>query len=310
MEVAVAGVPKYIGAGRDYDAIFEQLSAAGIRIFFPVFQYQEAPEPKSLGFEADFVPPCRRDGPGFRALRAHGIRLIVPAGLLYAPGEAMPPLDEDPLRRLLACAGRAAVYGVLSFDEPVLNGLSVDATGQLYERVKAVDPSLPVLMVHAPLVIEPGRQDSDAAREDYLEQVRAQSRNADIVGFSLYPIPSLIAKMGAPGAGDAVVEHAQAVEDYMRWLAEALPDRRRMAVLQSFAYRDQFSPEYLPEVAPPELIEAARAPSRAELSEMAQIAVDDGVDLVVWYGSGFTWDAGSNLWKNVLAVSTALEDAQ
>ena len=305
-DVGVAGVPKYIGASRDYDTMFSQLSAAGIDVFFPVFQYQEAPAPATLGHEADFVPPCERASPAFTALRRHKMRLIVPGGLIYPPTGAFPGIDDDPLNALLACAGREAIYGVLGFDEPALNGIDVDASRRLYERVKEIDPSIPVLMVQSPLVIEPGRQDSEAARTQYMEQVRRQSDYADIVGFSLYAIPAAIAKLGAPGHGEEIVDYAAAIDGYMEWLAGNLPGKQTMAVLQSFAYADQFERAYLSQVAPPEMIAEARAPTRKELKAMARASIDHGAKLVIWYGSAFIADPASPLWDDVLAVSKAL----
>ncbi|MDQ0321098.1 hypothetical protein QO002_003236 [Pararhizobium capsulatum DSM 1112] len=305
-EVGVAGVPKYIGASRDYETMFAQLSAAGIDIFFPVFQYQEAPAPATLGHEADFVPPCERTSPAFAALRRHKIRLVVPGGLIYPTSGAFPSIELDPLNALLACAGREAIYGVLGFDEPALNGIGLDASRKLYERVKEIDPSLPVLMVQSPMVIEPGRQDSDAARTQYMEQVRQQSEYADIVGFSLYAIPAAIAKLGSPGHGDEIVDYPTAIDGYMGWLSDNLPGKQTMAVLQSFAYADQFEHAYLTQVAPPEMIAEARDPTKQELKTMAQISIDRGAQLIIWYGSAFKADPASPLWDDVLTVSKAL----
>ncbi|CAN7593663.1 hypothetical protein [Rhizobium sp. LjRoot254] len=302
-EFGVAGVPKYIGESRDYEAIFAQLQAAGVDIFFPVFQYQEAPAAATLGFEVDFVPPCQHDSAVFVALRRHKIRLIVPGGLLYSPTGTLPAPENDPLRALIGCAGRAGIYGVLSFDEPALNGINVKASRRLYERVKLVDPSLPVLMVQSPMVIEPGRQDSAEAREAYMSEVRRQSEFADVVGFSIYPIPPLIAKLGSPGHDDQIVDHQEAVEGYMGWLDANLPGKPTMAVLQSFAYSDQFERDYLTQVAPPDVIAAARSPNRDELQTMAQMSIDRGANLVIWYGAAFISDVDSVLWRDILAVS-------
>jgi hypothetical protein len=301
----VAGVPMELGQTRDYDRIFAQLSANGVDLFFPVFQFVEAPEPQSLGFEVDFVPPCRPDDPAFAAMRHHGIKLIAPGNLLYPEGR-FPPLADDPLAALIACAGREHVFGVLSFDEPVQNGLSIRATRGLYERVKAVAPDMPVLMVHAPLVIEEGKHDTQAARESYLAQVAKQSRYADIVGFSTYPIPPMVAKMGAPGQGDSIVDHVTAAREYVAWLRAALPDKQVMAVLQNFNYADQYSPALLAVVATPDLIAMVNAPTARELEDMARTSVAAGADLVIWYGAGFTKPADARSWRDTLSVSRRL----
>ena len=306
LTVGVAGVPMGLGQTRDYDLIFEQLAANGISLFYPVFQYVEAPVAESLGFEVDFIPPCRRNDPSFAAMRRHGIKLIVPSNLLYAPEGQFPALADDPLAALIACAGREAVFGVLSFDEPVHNGLSIETTRDLYNRVKDVAPDMPVLMVHAPLVIEEGRHGTQAARRAYLSLVAEQSRHADIVGFSTYPVPPMVAKMGAPGQGDAVVDHITAAREYVAWLRRTLPEKRIMSVIQNFSYADQFSPALLAEVAPPELIAVVKAPTATELAEMARASEDAGAEFVIWYGAGFTKPADAQSWLDTLAVSARI----
>lgn len=305
-----AGVPMGLGATRDYDRIFQQLSDNGITLFYPVFQYVEAPEAQSLGFEVDFVPPCTANGAAFAAMRRHGIKLIAPGNLLYSPDAPLPPIAQDPLAALIACAGRDSVFGVLSFDEPVLNGVSTKSTKALYARVKAMAPDMPVLMVHAPLVIENGREDSRSARNAYLSRVAEHSAFADIVGFSTYPIPPMVAKMGSPSQGDNVVDHITAARDYVAWLRDAVPGKRIMAVLQNFSYADQYAPDLLAEVASPELIALVNAPTRRELTEMAQTSETAGAEIVIWYGAGFTKPANAQSWLDTLAVSARLARRQ
>jgi len=304
--IGAAGVPRDLGATRDYDRIFRALAEAGVTLFYPIFQYQEAPTAETLGFEVDFIAPCRRDDPAFAALRRHGVRLIAPGNLLYQPGAAMPPLSRDPLAALIACAGRDAVYGVLSYDEPAHNGVSAKAAEAFYRRVKQVDPTLPVLMVHAPLIIEEGGMAEREVRDAYLGAVAELSQFADVIGFSTYPIPPEIAKMGSPFRGEEIVDHKVAAQEYVAWLRAAAPDKRYMAVLQSFSYADQFSPELLAVVAPPEVRDMVHPPSARELEEMATISVDGGADLIVWYGAGFSDRAAAQGWRDVLAVSRRL----
>lgn len=306
LTLGVAGVPMGLGTTRDYDKIFAQLANNGIALFYPVFQYEEAPKPLSLGFEADFVPPCRSSAPAFEAMRRHGIKMIAPGNLLYTPGAAMPSLAHDPLAQLIGCAGPDAIFGVLSYDEPVHNGVSTKATRELYNRVKKVAPDMPVLMVHAPLIIEPGQQDTDSARKAYLSAVADQSRFADIIGFSTYPIPPMIAKMGAPNQGDAVVDHITASRDYVAWLRSVVPGKRIMSVIQNFSYADQYSSEMLSAVATPELIALVNPPSAKELDEMARTSAAAGAEIVIWYGAGFTKPADAQSWRDTLSVSARL----
>ncbi len=306
LEIGAAGVPRDLGATRDYDRIFGALSDAGVTLFYPIFQYQEAPTAETLGFEVDFIAPCQRDAPAFAALRRHGIKLIAPGNLLYHPDAPMPPLASDPLAALIACAGRDSVYGVLSYDEPAHNGVSVAAAEALYRRVKQVDPTLPVLMVHAPLIIEEGGMEDQVTRDAYLGTVAELSRHGDVIGFSTYPIPPEIAKMGTPFRGDEIVDHKAAAREYVAWLRAAAPGKRYMAVLQSFSYADQFSPEMLAVVAPPEVRDMVRPPSAKQLEEMAAISLEGGADLIIWYGAGFADRAAAQGWRDVLSVSRKL----
>jgi hypothetical protein len=120
MTVGVAGVPLELGATRDYDLIFSQLEAAGVKIYFPSTQYQENPTPQSLGFETDFLPPpFGTADPGvYEAMRAHGITLAVSAESLYDLDKPFPSAENDPLRALIKAAGRDLLYGVYGPDEP------------------------------------------------------------------------------------------------------------------------------------------------------------------------------------------------
>jgi hypothetical protein len=301
-----AGVPMELGQTRDYDRIFAQLADNGIELFYPVFQYVEAPSAETLGFEVDFIPPCTADSPAFAALRRHGVKLIAPGNLLYPTEGRFPALADDPLAALIACAGREAIFGVLSFDEPVHNGLPRSRTQALYDRVKEVAPDMPVLMVHAPLVIEDGRQDTQAARDDYLSKVAEQSRASDIVGFSTYPVPPMVAKMGSPFQGDAVVDHITAATEYVAWLRAAVPDKQIMSVIQNFNYADQYTPDLLAQVASPELIALVNAPTARELDEMAQASIGAGAEVIIWYGAGFTKPADAQSWTDTLSVSARL----
>ena len=303
--IGVAGVPRSLGATRDYDRIFSILRAHDIELFFPIFLYEEAPASLSLGHETDFAPPCQPDDPAFVALRAHDIGLIVPVSLLYDASAPLPPLDRDPLAALIACAGRDTIFGVTSFDEPAHNGVPLSATKALYGRIKAVAPDMPVLMVHAPLRIDPAGQDSEAERLDYLASVEEQSAYADIVGFDTYPVPPSIAKIGAPGRADAIVDATTAVGDYLRFIERVAPGRQYLSVLQNFSYRDQFSPELLAQFSA-ELRELARAPTKDEMQDMALEAVAGGARVLIWYGGAYMDSDDAAEWKAMLDVSAGL----
>lgn len=297
-----AGVPLGLGSARDYDRIFSELAASDITVFFPTFQYVEAPAPKTLGYETDFTPPCNPASPAFAAMKRHGVRMIVPASLIYAVSTRFPSAAQDPLLQLIDCAGRDGIYGVLSYDEPAHNQISPKVTQALYAHVRQVAPDTPVLMVHAPLVIEPGRHDSPGARASYLQVVKQHSIYADIVGFSIYPIPPMVAKLGSPLRGDAIVDHVTAARDYLAWLAAEVPRARRMAVLQNFSYSDQYSDALLATVSP-ELRALVNAPTETELEAMVAASLAGGAELIIWYGAAFTKAANAASWRATRAVS-------
>ncbi len=308
-DFAVAGVPEPLGRSGDYDAIFATLRAAGITAFFPTFQFVEAPEPETLGREVDFMPPCRPDDPAFAAMRRHGIRLIAAAHLLYDPDAPFPRRAADPLVALIACTGRDGLLGILSYDEPGYSGISPDRTAALFAHVRDIAPDLPVLMVHGPLVIEPGRHDTPDAQRAYLDAVVVHSRHADIVGFSTYPVPPDVALLGTPGTGMAVVDHVTAARGYMEWLESTLPDKDRMAVLQVFNYADQLTPDLLARIAPAALRARLAPPSEAELEDMARESIAGGAGLIIWYGANFAKTADDPGWVAMLAVSRRLSGA-
>ena len=279
-EHGLAGVPRDLAASRDHAAIFAYLAAHGLSVFMPTYQYQEVPEARSLGFETDFLPPCDPDAPQFVALRDSGLRLLVPGLLLYAEGSAG---GVDPLAELIRCTGRAAIFGVLSQDEPVLNAIPEAEVAALYRRVKAVDPSIPVVMVHAPLLADRPDHARADGRAAYLDAVRRYSQHADWVGFDVYPVPLPISQILTPD-GPPPTDPAAAVRAYADWLAKVLPERRHVSVLQGFGIRDLHDPDWAARNVPQELWQAAGPPSGEETRAMYAAARDAGHGLIVWWG--------------------------
>ena len=308
-DLAVAGVPVALGKSRDYFNIFTALREAGVTVYFPTSQYLEHPTPKSLGTEPDFLTPCSPDSPAFDALRRSGMRLIVSGDFLYARGADLPPLSRDPLRQIIDCAGRDHVYGVLSYDEPVSSGATLDNVSELFDRVKKIDPTLPVLMVHAPIILDMPEFATLDGQTDYLKKVKSYSRFADVVGFDVYPVNKEIAKLGTPSSEGAFADHAAAIKDYMRWLRNSIPDRGYFMVLQGFSYVDQFEPQFLRGIAPEEVLATVRAPNLEETMEMAQLSIDGGAELLVWWGVSFQKDDTSQIWRDILKTTRAISDA-
>lgn len=297
----VAGVPKALGVKRDYDAIFAELQKAGVTLFYPTFLYVMAPEPKSLGRETDFLPPCSAAAPAFAALHRHGIKLVIPGHLLYPLGAPLPPLDRDPLRKLLDCTGRDGLFGVASYDEPAHQHVPLTALRALYERVKQVDRTLPVLMVHAPVKIDEVK--TARAADTYLDEIRRQSVYADIVGFDLYPIPQVVAHLGTPSSVGRSADFSTAISEHMNWLRRAVPGKRYLVVLQGFSYADEVEPRTLRSMASAAVLSLLRPPSKAELAQMARLSIDAGADLVVWWGQSMLADDHAAVWRDLLQVT-------
>jgi hypothetical protein len=297
-----AGVPKSLGQTRDYDQIFGALKGARIGLFLPTSIYQMTPQVKSLGREADFLPPCSAESPSFEALQRSGIRLVIPASLLYPLKAALPPIEVDPLRKLIACIGRANLFGVGAFDEPALQDIPVDVSQRLYERVKQIDATLPVLMVHAPLKTDAEQTATVSGRDAYLNKVLGHSQYADIVGFDLYAVPQWLARIKTPVGDDQSVDYAAAARDYMAWLRRELPDKRYLAVLQGFSYSDQYETSALRQFDEATL-SRVRPPTEQELREMVQLSIDGGATVVFWWGESLLPNEASLPWPDLLRVT-------
>ncbi len=300
---AAAGVPQDMASARDYPALFDDLAANGISYFFPTFQYREVPEPLSFGFEGDFLPPCSPDDAAFRALRDSGVRLILPAELLYPDARNMPPLADDPLAQVLECAGSGQVFAVTNYDEAPDKGVPLADVQALYERVKQIAPEMPVVMVHAPIILDKQQYASAAQRAAYLDAVLRYSEYGDIVGFDVYPVPQSLAQIGMPTVEAQLLGEVSTVAAYVQWLVENLPDKRHMMALQGFAFRDMFDPVYLAENFPPGLVESARPPSRTVLAVMLQPARLFDLELVVWWGQAALATADQAPWPDILDLS-------
>jgi hypothetical protein len=310
--VSMAGVPRYWGETQDYDSWFGELSAVGVTSFLPFSIYQEVPEPLALGYEADFFPPCSYDDPAFEALRKHNMKLLVAGQVLY--GEGIPPLEEDPLKALMACTGEGVISAVLTIDEPGLNNTSADvdteAVRAIYERVKEIDPNLPVMMVHAPIPVEITEAD-DTIRpvrqeeiDNYLANVVATSEYADMIGFDLYPIPPEVGGLVAPNLGVERVHYREAFPAYLDWLAEVAAGRPYFLVLQAFGYERQFSAEIVQEARDAGF--NLRFPTEAELQEMACLAIAGGVSEIAWWGESLLIKEDAAFWQSVLTVTQSI----
>ncbi len=287
-----AGIPKSLGEKPNFELIFHQLKEAGISVFLPFSEYQEIPESKSLAYEREFFPQYKHDDAAINALRKNKIKLLIPAAVLY-PGGKMPALSVDPLKQLIAWVGRENIYGVYNFDEPVLQN-QVEQSKSLYDRVKCIDPSLPVVMVHAPI---PEKLVTSADFKKHLSAVKNVSEFSDVVGFDVYAIPRDLMKIQGPYSGPGkVLDYRMALAEYIRWLKEYLPQKQHIMVLQAFSLQDQGQPPWLA------FFYGDRRPTKQELFEMVQISSDAGVS-VGWWGQSLVKEPNSQFWQDILEVT-------
>ena len=295
----VAGVPKEFAETKDYDAIFRELKGAGVDGFFPLFLYEEVPVPKTTGNELDFLLPCNSDTPAFIATRAHNVKYLVPGEILYRPNE-FPSLSKDPLKRLIDCAGRDTILGVTSYDEPFLNGITPEQAEKLYRRVKEVDSTIPVFLVHAPLpaVIIEGNTSRPTTAEEvsfYLSEIRRYTKYADILGFDVYPIPQRIAQTLTPYRQKEMPDYRIAIADYIRWLRENSDGKPYFIALQAFSYKN-LGPLWLNIST-----DGAPWPTKEELQEMIQVATTEQASYIIWFGPSYLKTAQDKLfWQQFL----------
>lgn len=297
----VAGAPSDLVADRDYLTLFTLLRQNGVTGFFPTFQYQEVPRARSYGYESDFAPPCSPNDRAFKAL-ASGIKLVLPAELVYPhPSIFSKPMSaNDPLTQIIACAGRSNIAGITSYDEAAFQGVSHSDVKGFYDHVKAIDETLPVLMVHGPLVADRRAFNTSSKRRAYLEKVVAYSNFADVVGFDVYPVPALVAKLAMPSSNGRIETADKAVKDYATWLKSALPGKRKLMVLQGFSYADLYERNYLESNVPANLRAVIQAPSRSELEMMVQQAQAGGVEMIVWWGQAALRTSHQPPWPDIL----------
>lgn len=300
--ICVCGVPLPWGQLRRWDEAFASISAHGVGAFFPMSQYVEIPTPLADPWGNDFGPPYT--GPAFDAMRAHGVKLVAVGEQLYPRGLSLPSLANDPLQALINAVGLPNVHSILTIDEPILQGASEAECSARYQRIKMVAPSLPVLMVQAPMLAEHPLFDTTTERSSYLAKCVRYAAYADIVGFDVYPITPGYAKVLTPYTGSQwTTSHIKAVADYCRWLKEKLPTKRHLMVLQGMAHRDQYSVEVQAQYSEAELA-TVRAPTQQELRDMALACA--GVEMRIWYGPSFIKTEPSQLWADVLTVSAEL----
>jgi len=302
LDFGAAGVPRDLASQRDYETLFQTLEAQGVNLFIPTFQYQEVPEALSYGYEVDFMPPCTAEDPAFSALRDSNIRLLMPAELLYPAG--VPVIDQagsDPLQQLLACAGRDAIAGVISYDEAILNRIPLFVVRQLYQHVKRLFPDMPVVMVHAPLKDDLLGFERFWWRSVYRLFVKRYSQYADIIAFDVYPIPADVAQL-ASISGQSECTKTCLVADYAQWLQAQFPGQETWMVLQGFSYVNLYDADFLSELLPANEIGRILPPNRVELQNMLKAVEAADTETVIWWGQASLPMQSSQPWADIVEL--------
>jgi hypothetical protein len=234
------------------------------------------------------------------------VKLLLPLEVWYPATEPLPPREVDPLTQFIACVGREKITGVTLYDEAIHVGVPLQKVKELYERVKLVDPTLPVFMVHAYVTADSDGIMTEKERREYFEEVVAYSEYADIVGFDAYAIPVPIAKISTPYASGAEVPYDEAIEDYLLWLEDRIPNKLHLMVFQAFSFADQYRQDIL-KTLPKELVDSASsAPTQSEIDTMVSLAQKYEVSYVAWWGQSFLKkDLG--VWESILRTTKSLK---
>jgi hypothetical protein len=301
MQVGTVGMPLDLAASRDFEALFAQMRAAGQTLFMPMSLYEAHPVPQGTDLDAAFFPPPygTADSSLYEAMRAYGIKMVVPASLIYPLGQALPGPQNDPLVALIEAAGIDLVAAVYSYDEPILNGVPESALKAVYQHVKAISPDLPVIQVNAP----PEHVQHIAP---YLSAMMSGARWADQIGFSIYDSGLEGAGFVTPYSAGATVDAATALADYMRWLEFVMPEKSKIGILQGFGLADLFSDSALAAF-DPAIVAAAQAPGIVEMSEAVRAL--PGVDTLMWFGPSYLDSSLGRAWQDILAISAGIETA-
>lgn len=294
VDIGTSGIPIELAQSRDYDAIFSELAAAGMTVFSPCSTYQEYPQQRGLGYEADFFPPPYGSATTeiYDLARQYGIKIAFSAEYMFPLDKGGVDGGNSPLQAIIDAGGRDIIHSVLGYDEAAWNGIDPAASRAVYEHVKAVDPSIEVVQVHAPVT------ENDPSL--YLDQVLQHAAWADVVGFNVYPIREGITGSRTPLRPDEIVEPGAALRDYVSWLEAELGDKGHVMVLQGFEQNDLYSDDMLAAMSLGQLA-LSRPPTLLEMREM-MIAVQD-VDLVYWWGAGLRHAGDDPVWKTILDVA-------
>jgi hypothetical protein len=344
--IMAAGVPAAVGLTHDYDKVYAELERGGMHVYFP---YTAVDGTVGVGPDYEFAdfyglyPPgkqitCDPTNPAFTRLSAHGVRLLLSGDAVYNRGNIPTGAvtADDPLQRLINCAGRSNIEGVLIYDESVRNGVPSTEMQAFHDRVKLVDSTMPIFNIQAPLVRTNATDVPAADATAYFNAVKDTFQYADISGFDVYPRPDrVIENLATPYSnGAAPADYKAAIEDYAKWTAANTTSQTWM-VLQAFTphvvaqfpklYGPSFDLTYTGVRAPtaepfgggydfgavPGWSQLGGAqgsglqgPTEAELREMAKISVQQGVSYIGFYGQSFVGPEDNPAWRPATGMGT------
>jgi hypothetical protein len=304
LDFGVAGVPRDLAFQRNYNKIFRILVQNGITEFFPTFQYQEIPNPISYGYEKDFSAPCRADSKAFKALRNTNMKLLIPAEIVYPNPKKLRSVSgkNSPLAQIIACAGIENIAGITNYDEAVFQGVSIDSVRAFYTHAKSVAPSIPVLLVHGPIIMDKSVFNSARKRDRYLDKVIAFSAYADIIGFDVYPVPIGVSRVATPLSKGKHRTADKAIGEYMSWLNDAIPSKPKLMILQGFSYADMYESSFLKANISKELRDYVKPPIAQEIDAMVKQAQQKGVTKIIWWGQAALKNSTQAPWPDILRM--------
>lgn len=155
-----------------------------------------------------------------------------------------------------------------------------------YDFVKALDPTHPILMTHAP--------------RHPISQLASFSKAADIIACDVYPVPESSPYVKGSDVKD---QSLSAVGVYTQRMRQAAPGKPVWMVLQGFGWAD-----YRTDL-PSEIRKQIPRPTLKETRFMAYDAIVNGARGISYWGTYVT-EKDSQLWKDILTTVHELAGLQ
>ena len=312
--IIAAGVPQSISKERNYERIFQHLENNNISLFLPTFQYEEIPEPLSLGYENDFTDLCNKASPVIRALEQSQIQLVLPVSFFYKPTDSLPSPDEDPLSKTYKCASQY-IAGFSNFDEPITNNISYKTVSAIYEKIKNFAPNKPVFMVHAPVVDDhphfKGRffKSKKDVIKNYLLSVVKYSQASDVAGFNAYSYPNSLSKIVNLSTYKILDDPNHTIKTYIEWSRTYLaPAKDTLFVMQGFNIKDLYSSDFLNTNFDPDFLKTIPSPSFEHIQSVLKYAKEYEIDYIAIWGQSALTSEETEPWSFIIAITGQQHD--